>query len=77
MEITPYNHHCEGSFLPSVFVLKQRLPGRIKPSLLSNQFKLPLLGWGFERLKIEKPEAKCTSVYNWIEIRCLPSFLPP
>jgi hypothetical protein len=28
MEITSYNHHCEGSFLPSVFVLKQRLPGQ-------------------------------------------------
>jgi len=27
MEITSYNHHCEGSFLPSVFVLKPRLPG--------------------------------------------------
>ena len=27
MEITSYNHHLEGSFLPSVFVLKQRLPG--------------------------------------------------
>src|SRR5579863_56250 len=28
MEITSYNHHCEGSFLPSVFLLKQRLPGQ-------------------------------------------------
>ena len=27
MEITSYNHHCEGSFLPSLFVLKQRLHG--------------------------------------------------
>src|SRR5439155_25019560 len=27
MEITPYNHHREDSFLPSVFVLNTRLPG--------------------------------------------------
>jgi hypothetical protein len=27
MEITAYNHHCEDSFLPSVFVLNTRLPG--------------------------------------------------
>jgi hypothetical protein len=30
MEITSYNHHCEGSFLPSVFdPQNQSIPGRI------------------------------------------------
>jgi hypothetical protein len=38
---------------------------------------LPLFGWGFERLKIGKPEAKCTSVYNRIEIRACRVFSHP
>src|SRR3984885_7821333 len=38
MKITPYNHHCEGSFLSEKpLVLKPRLPGLTEPSLLSNQ----------------------------------------
>src|SRR5208337_4934412 len=38
MEITPYNHHCEGSFLPSVFGPQIKTTGfRIEPSFLSNQ----------------------------------------
>jgi hypothetical protein len=44
MKITPYNHHREGSFLPSFLILKPRIPGRIESSLLSNQFKLRLSG---------------------------------
>jgi hypothetical protein len=38
MEITSYNHHCEGSFLPSVFGPQIKTTGlRIEPSFLSNQ----------------------------------------
>jgi len=38
MEITSYNHHREGSFLPSVFGPQIKTTGfRIEPSFLSNQ----------------------------------------
>jgi hypothetical protein len=37
MEITPYNHHREDSFLPSVFGPQIKTTGSIESSLLSNQ----------------------------------------
>jgi hypothetical protein len=37
MEITPYNHHREDSFLPSVFGPQIKTTGSIGSSLLSNQ----------------------------------------
>jgi hypothetical protein len=40
MEITSYNHHCEGSFLPSSLSPQTKTTGSIEPSLLSNQSKL-------------------------------------
>ena len=37
MKITPYNHHCEGSFLPRSLSPQTKTTGSIEPSLLSNQ----------------------------------------
>src|ERR1700690_4551068 len=48
---------CEGSFLPSVFVLKTKTTGfRFEPSLLSNQsFAVFALGWArLKRLRIAR-----------------------
>jgi hypothetical protein len=39
MEITPYNHHREGSFRPSVFGPQIKTTGFNRASLLSNQLK--------------------------------------
>src|SRR5258707_467059 len=37
MEITPYNHHCEDSFLPRSLSPQTKTTGSIESSLLSNQ----------------------------------------
>jgi hypothetical protein len=44
MEITAYNHHCEDSFLPSVFDPQTKTTGfPIESSLLSNQPFVPII----------------------------------
>src|SRR5207244_3461429 len=44
MKITPYNHHCEGSFLPRSLSPQTNTTGSIEPSLLSNQSLLARVG---------------------------------
>src|SRR3954468_17135538 len=61
MEITPYNHHCEGSFLPSFLILKPRLPG-FESSLRSypiNPCPAFLAGQGgdFDSQSVQKAES--------------------
>ena len=46
----------------AILVFRQTLGGPHKP---------PLLGWGFEELKIENPKRRLPLFYRWIKIRCL------